>query len=38
MQWGFNGVVMCLYCRSCIEGGITCFLLVVLVKGLEERL
>jgi glucan biosynthesis protein len=20
MQWGFNGVVMCLDCRSCIEG------------------
>lgn len=20
MQWGFNGVVMSLYCRSCIEG------------------
>jgi hypothetical protein len=20
MQWGFNGVVMSLYCRSCVEG------------------
>jgi hypothetical protein len=35
VQWGFNGVVMCLYCRICIEGRDHLFFLVVLVKGLE---
>jgi hypothetical protein len=39
LKWGFKGYVMCLFCRSCIEGrDIMFFSLVSFVKEFEGRL